>query len=104
MGVSRVETGVPHLTVLSRVEVHSSETFHYRRGSLVKSWFHWKQTPQISEQRPMPRVLCSSYGLQGATDKNQGAVAIPPHTGCSFLPFPSEHCRQTDLLFSPSLK
>lgn len=34
----------------------------------------------------------------GAADINPGAVATPPNVGCSFLPLPSEHLRQADLL------
>lgn len=47
----------------------------------------------------MPRVSFSSHGLQGAIYVTPDAVTTPQHMGCSFLPFPSEHFRQTDLLF-----
>ena len=47
----------------------------------------------------MPRVLFSSHGLQGAIYVAPDAVTTPRHMGSSFLPFSSEHFRQTDLLF-----
>lgn len=69
-----------------------------RDSSLERIRFSWKQTPRRAELRPVPRSLGTSRGLQGAVGINLGAVTTPPHVGSSFLPLPSEHFRQADLL------
>lgn len=43
--------------------------------------------------------MFSSPGLRSALSITRGAVTTSHHTGSSFLPFPSEHFRQTDLPF-----
>lgn len=78
---------------------------HPHDRSLERSWSHWKQTPQRSELRPMPRSLVTQpWTLPGGRDINLGAVTTPPHVGSSFLPPPSEHFRQVIYFLSSSLK
>lgn len=43
--------------------------------------------------------MFSSPGLRSALSITRGAVTTSHHTGSSFLPFPIEHFRQTDLPF-----